>query len=151
MPPEQARAYYMEQVKRSASWFYLIAGLSIVNSLLQFAGVQFTLTVGLGYTQIVDAFTQLDYGVAPSTALFVDVLIAGLFAAFGYFGRNGIRRIFIVGMALYAFDGLFFLATGAIFSVLIHGVVLFQLYKGVQALGSVDKVDSLVKKDMMPY
>ena len=40
--------------KSGASWFFWIAGLSIINSIILLAGGQWNFIVGLGVTQIID-------------------------------------------------------------------------------------------------
>src|SRR5262245_10350616 len=78
---DQARAILMEQVKRSANWFFIIAGLSMVNSVIQLLGAQISFIVGLAYTQFVDAFAQIaveDYGLNSITAITVSLFLDAL-------------------------------------------------------------------------
>ena len=42
------------QFKSGADWFFWIAGLSIINSIILLAGGQWSFIVGLGITQIID-------------------------------------------------------------------------------------------------
>ena len=57
--PEDGRleeiAQYEKRFRSGASWFYWIAGLSIVNSLVVHLQGQWAFVIGLGITQIIDA------------------------------------------------------------------------------------------------
>src|SRR5688572_28411552 len=46
------------RLKSGASWFYWIAGLSIINSIAALSGAGWGFIVGLGVTQIVDEFAS---------------------------------------------------------------------------------------------
>ena len=46
-------------VSGGASWFYWIAGLSLVNSAIVLFGGQWNFIVGLGVTQIIDAIASV--------------------------------------------------------------------------------------------
>ena len=52
------------RVKRGANWFYWIAGLSVVNSIMFIAGANFQFVVGLGVTQIINALALAMNGAA---------------------------------------------------------------------------------------
>src|SRR5216117_2936789 len=47
----QADPAAMAQLKSGASWFYWIAGLSLINSIVAFTGGQWAFLFGLGITQ----------------------------------------------------------------------------------------------------
>jgi hypothetical protein len=46
------------QVKGGTSWFFWIAGLSILNSIIFFSGSSITFVVGLGATRFIDGFVS---------------------------------------------------------------------------------------------
>jgi hypothetical protein len=154
---EQSRAMLMSQIQRSANWFYIIAGLTLVNSALYLSGTSFSFIVGLAYTQFVDAIAKIavekysaSSAMAFGVALLVDAVIAGVFGLFGYFGRKGYRWAFIVGMILYGIDAVIMLAVQDFLSAAFHAFALFNLFNGARAVGLVDKVNQQLKA-MMPY
>lgn len=144
------------QFESGANWFYWIAGLSLVNSLIQFSGGEWGFAVGLGITQVVDALALAfseEKGTAaaiPLIALIINILIAGVFIAFGYFARQKIAWAFIVGMIFFALDGVILLILGDILGVIIHIVALVFIYFGLNALWRLretEKLDSSITND----
>ena len=123
-----------QRFKSGASWFYWIAGLSIINSAVALSGKGLGFIVGLGITQVIDAFAR---GFGSSTgiaiAIVLDALAAGVFILFGLFAGKGHTWSFIVGMILYALDGAIFLIGGDWLGVGFHGFVLFCIFSGFKA------------------
>jgi hypothetical protein len=121
-------------VKSGASWFLWIAGLSIVNSIVGLAGGGVHFIVGLGITQFVDALAHQ----VGSSGLVLDIIIngfvVGVFVLFWKFAGKGQTWAFIVGMVLYALDGLLLLMFKDIFSVAFHAYALFRIYTGMKIL-----------------
>ena len=64
----------------------------------------------------------------------VTVVIAGVFAIFGYFGGQGQKWAFLVGMILYALDAGLCVLGGIILSAAFHGWALFRMYNGFKAI-----------------
>ena len=94
-----------QRMKSGANWFYWIAGLSLINSIVSIAGGNWNFIVGLGVTQIIDAIMQAisqESGVNAFNvvALMLDVLVAGVFVVFGYFAGRGSIGLFGLGMDL---------------------------------------------------
>jgi hypothetical protein len=129
------------QHKAGASWFYWIAGLSVINSIVVFVGSQWSFIVGLGITQLVDGIAM---GVAQQASaqsglllkvmgFIFDLLIAGLFVFFGAFAAKRHTWAYVVGMVLYAFDGLIFLIVKDFLSIGFHIFALVCIYGGLQA------------------
>jgi hypothetical protein len=123
----------LAQLKGGASWFYWIAGLSIINSIAALSGSGWGFIVGLGVTQIFDAIARDMAGGAKSVALVLDLLAGGIFILFGVFAHKRHTWSFVVGMILYALDGLLFLLVGDWLGLGFHGFVLFCLFRGLQA------------------
>jgi hypothetical protein len=122
------------QLKSGASWFYWIAGLSVVNSIIAFSGSGGGgFVVGLGVTQLIDGFGQSMEGGGKMVAIFLDVIAAGIFVLFGVFANKQHTWAFIVGMLLYALDGLLFLLFQLWLGLGFHAFVLFCLFRGFQA------------------
>jgi len=126
------------QVKSAASWFYWIAGLSLVNSAIILFGGNWNFVVGLGLTQVVDTVAKQIEGGGAVTAIAIvfDLLAAGVFVVFGLLARRMMTWPFILGMVLYALDGLLLLYFGDLMGVGFHAFALFQLFTGVRALRS---------------
>jgi hypothetical protein len=123
------------QVRSSANWFFFIAGLSIINSVLFAAGSRFIFVVGLAFMQISDEFGAI---VITGTAghvvsLLIDAVIAGLFVGLGLISRKGTAWSFIVGIAIYTLDALLLLWVTDWLSVAFHALALFFLFQGFRA------------------
>ena len=126
--------------KSGALWFFIIAGLSLVNSITQLSGGEFNFFFGLIITRIINAFAR---GLGPagkSIAVILSVVIACVFVLIGFLARRRYRRAFVVGMILYAFDGLLSVFVRDWISVAIHLFALYGIYRGLRALGSLDKL-----------
>src|SRR6478672_6161125 len=65
------------RVRAGAKWFYWIAALSLVNSLVAIFGGQFHFVVGLGITSIVDALAK---GIGSSAGIVLALVINGTVA-----------------------------------------------------------------------
>jgi hypothetical protein len=126
--------------RRGGNWFYWIAAASLVNTALYYGGAPISFAIGLGVTQLVDGFVG---GIAPQfyyLSAAIDVVIAAGFIGLGYFCGRGDIVSFIVGLTLYAFDALIYLALMilgrapmTIISIIWHGVALYFVWKGFQA------------------
>jgi hypothetical protein len=127
-------------VKNGAGWFLAIAGLSIVNSVLTMSGTHFSFIFGLGITQIVDAIGRQSGATGSTLGLIVNVLIAGVFVLFWNFARKGEKWAFLVGMALYAIDGLILLLFKDYLSAAFHAYALFRIYGGMQGIPALQQL-----------
>ncbi len=117
-----------------ARWFYWIAGLSVINTIALHAGSDRTFIIGLGITQVLDVIARDIGGFAPVIAIVLDVLFTGLFVLFGYFGVKGRPWAFLVGMVLYALDGIIYVLAQEWLSVGFHIFALFGIFSGWKAL-----------------
>ena len=138
----QSKIKLVKQFKRGANWFYWIAGLSLLNSVILMVGGGLNFLIGLGATQLIDAIAiELGNARGPDQALVLRVVawvlgvgIAGVFAFFGVLANDGSKGAFIIGMVLYALDGLLFVWVEDWLSVGLHLLVLWGLYRGLSAL-----------------
>ena len=109
----------LARVARSgASWFYWIAGLSMVNALMTASGGGY-FVVGLG----VSLFLPMALG----------LVVAAMFAGLGFFAWKHHTWSFIVGLVLYAGDAVLFLVVQEWLGLAFHAYVLFRLFRGLQA------------------
>lgn len=135
-----------------ASWFFWIAALSLVNSIAHMSGSEWSFVLGLGITQIFDAVAiglkegvGKDHQGAISAIFFIlDLLVAGTFVLWGVLARKGMRWAYIVGMVLFALDGLIFLVAGDMIGVGFHAFALFCIYTGFKACGQLQHMQAWV-------
>jgi hypothetical protein len=134
------------QLKLGANWFYWIAGFSVINSVLMFSGSNWGFIIGLGITQIISAIgtaAAKDLGPVATVIAFIFTLIAaGVFVVFGIFANKRYIWAFIVGMVLYALDGLLFLLFQDWLSVGFHVFALFFIYSGLKAYRELRELES---------
>ena len=141
---EQDSEELVAQVKSGANWFYWIAGLSVVNSLIYIAGANVAFLAGLGITQLADAFVDvaIENG-APSALKIVTVAFSAVavvvFGLFGYFANKRLAAVFGVGIVLYVLDGLLLLLLGVFASAAFHAFALFFIIRGFLACRSLNK------------
>ena len=147
--PSAAMLKLETQQLNGAHWFFWIAGLSLVNSAIIHAGGEWSFIIGLGITQFVDAIASavaMDAGAGPAraaqaVAIVADLVVAGLFVAFGILARKRHSWAFVVGMLLYGLDGLLFLLVRDWLSIGFHVFALVSLAAGLSAarqLGALD-------------
>ena len=123
-----------------AGWFFWIAALSLINSVILLSGGDRHFVVGLGVTFIADAVAQgvADQnpevaGVAKGIAFGFTVFVAAVVCLFGWLSRRPILPIFALGMILYLLDGLIYVKFGDWMSVGFHAFVLFGMWNGFNA------------------
>ncbi|MCC7383749.1 MAG: DUF4339 domain-containing protein [Deltaproteobacteria bacterium] len=126
------------RLKSGASWFYWIAGLSLINSLVALSGSEWGFIFGLGITQIFDALAAEAGTAGKGVALVLDLAAAGALIFFGVFAHRRKRWAFFLGMALYALDSLIFLAVQDWLAVAFHAFALFGLFGGLRAARELD-------------
>lgn len=131
--PTPPTAASIAQMRSGASWFYWVAALSLVNSVVAFTGSSWRFIIGLGLTQIIDEFGNTLGSAGKGVALGLDLLAAGVLVLFGVFGHKGYSWAFIVGMVLFALDGVIFILTQDWLGVGFHAFVLFCLVRGYMA------------------
>ncbi len=144
----------LKQHKSGYGWFFWIAALSIVNSAIVLAGAELSFIIGLGLTQLIDGISMgvveeigADSKTVVSTIAFIlDVIVAGSFAMWGVFAKKGFRWAYVVGMVLYAFDGLIFLLVMDVMSIGFHIFALVCLFKGFKACGELKKLKDQTEK-----
>ena len=128
-----------------ANWFFWIAGLSLINSVIQLMNGTWAFIVGLGITQLIDGLaTQIstEGGSTPKIiALVLDVIVAGVFVFFGLLARNRQGWAFIVGMILYILDGLLFVWVQDWLSIAFHIFALYNIFQGFRANNRLNELE----------
>jgi hypothetical protein len=145
----QRRVELINQFKNGANWFWWIAGLSVVNSVIFWLNGSWGFVIGLGITQLIDGFAWalIDQGFVPirtliiALAIVLDLLLVILFVGFGYFARQRLVWAFIIGMALYICDSFIALAAQSWLNLGFHTFALFGLYGGYNALKTLNALE----------
>ena len=126
-----------QRCKSGAYWFYWIAALSFITSLVSLSGSQWGFIVSLGVTQFVDALARAfseQAGTAVTViALLFDATAAAAFALIGYFASKKLEWVFVLGMVLYGLDGLIFLIAGDWLGIAFHAFALYGIFSGYRA------------------
>jgi hypothetical protein len=130
------------QFRSGANWFFWIAGMSLVNSVVGLFGGHWGFVIGLGITQVIDAALTTGNGDVGSRLLgpLLTAAVAGVFIACGHFAREGRRAAFIAGIVLYVLDSLIFVLVRDVLAIAFHAFALYCLIKGMRAK---DQLDSL--------
>jgi hypothetical protein len=121
---------------KAGNLFFLIAGLSVLNTVLALAQAPFAMALGLGITRVLDAVAR--QGNVAGPAIVINLVVIGVFALIGFFARKGSRAAILIGIILYALDTapLFLFTPPLIISILVHGYFLFALISAYRASGS---------------
>ncbi len=126
------------RIKSGANWFYWIAGLSIVNSIIFLFDGNINFVAGLGVTQLVDGYAYgfYDYFGAASIVCgaAIELIIAGIFVYFGIMAGRCKKWSFIAGMILYGLDTIIFIVYQDYFGVFFHIFALTFIAKGFVVL-----------------
>jgi hypothetical protein len=137
--PAMHRLVLEQSVSSGAGWFYWIGALSLINSIMIYTNSTVSFPVGLGVTQIVDAVAHTAKDTTASVlAASIDAIIAGIFCAFGHFSRT-VHWLFILGMALYAIDGIILgvatsmLGQPDLMGIGFHLFALYCIFRGYQS------------------
>lgn len=140
-PMLAARIELENRVRSGANWFYWIAALSVINSIIIMAQGGVTFIVGLGITQIIDGLALALADQEPVLkpvftfiAIGLNLCVVSVCALFGLLANKRFAWAFWLGMLIYALDGLIFLLLGAYFPFGFHIYALLSIYGGVKAL-----------------
>lgn len=130
-----------QALKGSASWFIMIAGLSVLNSILSMSGASLHFIFGLGITQVVDAVAHQVGSAGYVLDLIINGMIAGVFILFWSFARKGQKWAWILGMGLYLVDGIILIPFKDYLSVAFHAYALFRMFSGYQLLSAFEQAN----------
>jgi hypothetical protein len=143
------RAQLTAKLRNGGNWFFWIAGLSIVNTVILLAEGDRQYMVGLGVTQFVNGFALAMAKQAPDTAAgakiaaFVFTLMASaVVAAFGFGAKRALTWLFALGMGLYLFDGLLLAVFQDWLSAGFHLFALACMFGGLRAARELNTLDS---------
>lgn len=130
-----------QQHSSGATWFYWVAALSMINSVLVHFNVGGRFLIGLEVTRIVDHTIVNDIFDNPeqattltAIAIGINLVICGVVAGFGWLALRGHLWAFILGTVLFFLDGLMLLDRGLDWlGILFHLFVLFFFVRGIMA------------------
>jgi hypothetical protein len=143
-----------QRYKSGARWFFWIAGLSVITSLISLWGGGYAFFLSLGTTQLIDGFakglaTELGDSVRI-VALVLDIFVAGICALIGWLALKRQLWAFVVGMALFAVDALILLAFQVWLSFIFHALVIFWIFRGYQAARSLVALEGEIQAQTPP-
>jgi hypothetical protein len=155
------RAQLEPRMLSGARWFYWIAALSILTSIISLVGGNLAFLVALGIMQMIDGMAK---GAAESlgegtkiVALVFDLIAAGVLALIGYFATKRHSWAFIVGMALYALDALLLCVSAAfameiriLLPIAFHAYVLYNIFSGYRACARMVEIDKAAAFNVPP-
>ena len=160
--PFEQRLRLQSRLRNGANWFYWIAALSVINTILIEFGSTINFVFGLGITQIIDAlvflfgqdFPQESFIVLRIFGWVITLLIILIFVLFGIFANKRQRWAFVAGIIVYALDGLavlFVWDKPDLFAFVFHLIVIWGLVSGLRAIGQLEKLDdSLRQTGLLP-
>lgn len=138
-----------------AGWFYWIAALSLVNSVILLSGGDRHFVVGLGVTLIADVVAKEIANQNPEIAMVAkgiafgfDLFVAAIVCLFGWLSRRPILPIFVVGMVLYLLDGLIYVLAGEWLSVGFHAFVLLGMWSGFSAYREMRQIKAALEQKL---
>jgi hypothetical protein len=101
------------------------------------SGSEWGFIFGLGITQVFDGIGMSlaeQHGAVPKYIAFaLNCVIAVVYIVLGIFSSRRVTPVFIVGLVLYALDGLLCLLVGAWLNVAFHAFAGFYIFRGMQA------------------
>lgn len=126
-----------QRYRSGSNWFYWIAGLTLITSIISLLGGGWRFFLSLGTTQLIDAVGSLaseQLGNATKViALVLDIFITAAFAAFGALAHKKLLWAYMLGMAVFLLDGLVSLLIVDWIGVIVHVLVLYWMFRGYQA------------------
>jgi len=126
-----------EHMQSGARWFFWIAALSVINSIIIMFEGNWSFLAGLGITYFISGFgiaLAKDIGNAANIiALVLDILVGAFFVFLGVFAGKGHTWAFIIGLVIYVLDGLIFLVFQDWLPLAFHVFVVYCLYRGLAA------------------
>jgi hypothetical protein len=137
----EQRARVLLALKGSASWFLMIAGLSLLNSILAISGTHIRFIFGLGATQIVDALAHQAGSPGYVLDMVINGIIAGVLVLFWNFARQGQKWAWYLGMALYAVDAVLLLFFKDYLAIAFHAYALYRMSSGLKLLPILERLD----------
>ncbi|TMC68172.1 MAG: hypothetical protein E6J13_15190 [Chloroflexi bacterium] len=138
------RFQLLQRRSQGGGWFYWIGGASILNSVLNAAGTQWGLAVGLGVTYLIDGLAEALSNTVrtPIYAFAIDIIVASGFLLIGRAARRGNLGWYAIGTALYLLDGLLFVLVQDLLGIAVHAIAVWGLVTGWRAARALKRVEA---------
>jgi hypothetical protein len=117
-------------VERAARWFWWIAGLSLINTIMSVSGSNSNFVMGLGFTAVSDTLFAANKGIGFA----IDAVALGFFIFLGFQAKQGKLWAFYLGIAAYVLDALIYAVAQDWMPVAFHALAIFFISKGVMSL-----------------
>jgi len=126
---------------RGANWFFWIVGLTVINTIVSFTGIDWSFSLGASVSIIADYIAR-ESGSSSGRmiALGFDVVVISFYAFCGVMAMRGATWAFIIGLVCFALDSLLLLLSFQIIGILIHGWALFVIFSGAMACANLNRI-----------
>lgn len=135
-----------------ANWFFVVAGLSLVNTIIAHIGGDRHFIVGLALTAIVDAIAkeigkqQPDIAtMAAGIAIGFSCFVALVAVLFGWMSRKRWLAPYAIGMVIYGLDGVLYFLLGDLLSGGFHIFALFSMFGGFNAYRNLSQIEDEIR------
>lgn len=139
---------------KGANWFFWIAALSLVNTVVTHSGGDGHFILGLAVTFIVDVIGReivKEHPDSASVVLFIAVgfslFVDAFVVLFGVMSRQRWLWVFGFGMFLYLLDGILFALLGVYMAAGIHAFALFSMFQGFKSYQEYNKLQLALDDD----
>ena len=134
-PNQQFAALELERgIKSGGSWFYWIAGLTLINTVMAMSGSDSGFVLGLAFTLMVDAVAKGIGGLGIGIGVVIDAFAIGFFILLGIFANKQHKWAFVVGLLIYAVDTILVVIGQMWIGVAIHAYALFCIWVGFKKI-----------------
>jgi hypothetical protein len=140
----QQKLILEHRMKGGAGWFYWVAGLSIINSIIILSGSDWHFLAGLGITDLISLVVSKAGTAGTIIGIMLDAMVAAVFILFGVFASKRQTWAFVVGMTFYALDALLLIPMEMWLGMAFHAFVLFQIFKGMQAGNQIKELEAMM-------
>ncbi len=142
------RRALLQRGRSGANWFFWIAGLSLVNSVVLLSGNDTHFVIGLGITLMADVIAKVAAENNPNVATLLtaaafgfDLVVALVMVLFGWLAQKRYQAMFALGMFLYLLDGLLYVWFQDWMSVGFHAFALFCMWSGLSSLRQLNAME----------
>ena len=130
---DSARHVTRTSIRHGANWFFWLAILSVINTLIVYQYHIPNTPIALAISQWLDGTSAGLNPTMSTRSLIINLIIAGILAGFGVLARRGSDLAFVVGMFLYVVDAMLAIGLRDLFGFGVHLIGLFFLFKGLLA------------------
>jgi len=130
------------RLRMSGSWLYWVAGVSLVNMIVEATGSETHFALGLGVTSVAGYIGSQSGGTVQGIAIAFTLVTCALLIFFGYQACRGHVWSFGAGIVALVLDTLllFIGGTTAIISIIFHVWAIFSLVNGLKLAVQLQKM-----------